>query len=115
MTGLITMDREIIQIVAEAAAQKAAADIIVEVRQEVAEQFHAMREDFKKELARDLKSYFGKTEPEDHIIQHSQIKGFLDWGTDFQKSMMNKIALALIIMAIVAIGGVALASKFFGH
>ena len=116
MLGKFTMDdKEVLQIVASAAAQRAAQEIVVELRQEIADQFQSMKEDFKTELARDLKSYFGRIQPEDHIVQHSKLVSLTSWFDEFQRALWSKIAMIIIIVACVSVGGFTLLSKAVGH
>lgn len=111
---VISMEPELLKMLAGAAAREAASEIVVELRSEVAEQFESMKNDLKTELKSEFNSYFGDMKPSTHIIQHDRLYRFVRWYDDFTGSLWGKLATGIVIAGCAALGLLWIAGKALG-
>jgi hypothetical protein len=114
-TGTITMEREVLEIIAGAAAQKAAQEIVVETRAEIAEQFEGLRESLREEIMQNRIAILGRMDPSDHIIHHDRLRRGLKWFDETMGSLFAKVFVVILIVGVIGVALFAIAGKVFGH
>lgn len=117
-SGEVMMDLKVVEMVANAAAERAAhqaaSGVMLEARTEIAEQFGAFKQEFFNEVEQRFSAYFGEQRPSDHIIQHDRLKRGIEWYDGLIGSLANKLVMGTIVAVAVLAGGVWVAGKLFG-
>jgi hypothetical protein len=115
--GLTQMEKELMEMVAGAAAQKAAQEITIEVRAEIADQFHSLKNEMAAELRHEFTTYFGEMRPSTHIVQHDRLLRFVRWYDHFTEGLATKVMTGVVLGGAVIAGGAWFASNVLriGH
>ncbi len=100
------IDENLMKMLAESMARTAAQEVMIEMREEIAQQFDVMKHDMREELHGKFTNYFGKLETDEHIIHHNRIQRTITWYDSFEDGIRTKLATAAIILVAAALLGV---------
>lgn len=85
--------------VAEKAATRAAEVVAKDLKLEMIEANHQLKEDLVAEIERQLQKHMGMT-PLEHAQQHDRIKRFMDLVASVSAGFWKKVGMGLIVLAL---------------
>jgi hypothetical protein len=80
------INAETMKLVAEASARAAATEIARSLKHDLKEEFSRVEENLRQKIHHEFELHFGEMKPDEHLVEHSQIRTFLEWINSAKKS-----------------------------